>query len=750
MTSPSSGETILRKIRIELTKAMNLFSVNNTPGEAFFTFLINKKEKRVKVNRNTVNIYPKPPSNTIEFTGIDTNSNVIDIEFHNKERNKPNKIYTGQILLNSLLPYDTHHCIELVLDPFNKDNQTSTSNDCKEDVISEKLKYKDGIIPTITLSCYLFQDREKEDEKVLSKDQTPLISAVQKNSLFLVIYCLEHFKASINQKDDLGNTALHTAAIEYNNEHIILTLLNNSHVDVTIKNLDENTPLHFFCSYFRNPNCSEAFNMFLKRGADVNALNRLHETPLHRAIQNPSIRMLLVELLLRNGALVNFQTEGGQTALHWAVYMQRVDLLSILLLYGADINIPNKQGETPLSICENKYKGTAFARTFIYILELIKYLENIGADPISIKLLVKNKMFKWTLAKVSPRILFQMGITENEEQMKLVRNFKLIKDIDPEKAIKEMPSKRTLFEGEIPEKGWIRKKETCEYTGEVRKVEFGTILTAILEENNSNTVVIRTFEGSNTNVKLFNENSKILITLKQCNGLMKYFGVLEEEKALIMEYCDNGSLMDLLQRQTIGWKLVFDLAIQIIDAISFLHKQGILHRILKDSNILIVKKKIDDNNEYDDVYTIKLSNFALFELGIESEKIKKMNGLCAAPEIISNELFSDKSDIYSFGIILWQLVYKCIYNVYSKPFEEYIIQNLKEPQIMNQIVSSNLRPVIPPPTPPRLATLLRLCVLKEPETRPTLNEIESTLVACEKEYNNNSSLWDASIEVKSN
>lgn len=74
---------------------------------------------------------------------------------------------------------------------------------------------------------------------------------------------------------------------------------------MTVENNDQNTPLHYFCEKFRSPNCTEAFEIFIKKGADVNAQNKNLESPLHKAIFNNSVRILMVNLLIKNKADVN-------------------------------------------------------------------------------------------------------------------------------------------------------------------------------------------------------------------------------------------------------------------------------------------------------------------------------------------------------------------------------------------------------------------------------------------------------------
>jgi ankyrin repeat protein len=70
----------------------------------------------------------------------------------------------------------------------------------------------------------------------------------------------------VNVKNKTGETPLHRA-IQNPSIRMLLVelLLKNANVEVNTENLDKNTPFHFFCSSFRNPNCEEVFNMFMKR-----------------------------------------------------------------------------------------------------------------------------------------------------------------------------------------------------------------------------------------------------------------------------------------------------------------------------------------------------------------------------------------------------------------------------------------------------------------------------------------------------
>ena len=70
----------------------------------------------------------------------------------------------------------------------------------------------------------------------------------------------------------------------------------------------------------------------MSRKIDINAQDTVNgETPLHKAILNPSVRLLIVKLLLEHNADPNVPNTKGDTALHYAVRLNRKDLVFELL-----------------------------------------------------------------------------------------------------------------------------------------------------------------------------------------------------------------------------------------------------------------------------------------------------------------------------------------------------------------------------------------------------------------------------------
>jgi ankyrin repeat protein len=70
--------------------------------------------------------------------------------------------------------------------------------------------------------------------------------------------------------------------------------------------------------------------MMIHKGANINKQNNNGETPLHKAIFNPAVRILMVKLLVRHRADVNIPNlKGGDISLHYSVRLGRRDLVKV-------------------------------------------------------------------------------------------------------------------------------------------------------------------------------------------------------------------------------------------------------------------------------------------------------------------------------------------------------------------------------------------------------------------------------------
>ena len=154
---------------------------------------------------------------------------------------------------------------------------------------------------------------------------------------------------------------------------------------------------------------------------------------------------------------------------------------------------------------------------------------------------------------------------------------------------------------------------------------------------------------------------------------------------IIMEYCENGSLNDmLLGRNKLNEKqasvIIFETLIALID----LKSKGIIHRDLKLDNILI------------DIHGhVRLADFGLAKIH-ENEALKTSCGtpLYVSPELILKEKYDERTDIWSLGVIFYYLLYGK-FPFYSENINEMFTKIIKEqPELSDQEVSSEANDLI--------------------------------------------------------
>ncbi|KAL7442385.1 hypothetical protein ACHAXM_008382 [Skeletonema potamos] len=159
------------------------------------------------------------------------------------------------------------------------------------------------------------------------------------------------------------------------------------------------------------------------------------------------------------------------------------------------------------------------------------------------------------------------------------------------------------------------------------------------------------------------------------------------------------------------WYLVKRVASGTARGMCYLHSGNppVLHRDLKSANILL-----------DESYTAKLADFGLSRLKAVRSG---MTGNCGtvqwmAPEVLCSEDYAEPADVFSFGIILWEmLTQECPY------------EGMTPIQCALAVLNQNYRPEIPAWCPQPFRALIKNCVERDPKARPTFPQILQALDA---------------------
>ncbi|KAK7493562.1 hypothetical protein BaRGS_00015273 [Batillaria attramentaria] len=182
---------------------------------------------------------------------------------------------------------------------------------------------------------------------------------------------------------------------------------------------------------------------------------------------------------------------------------------------------------------------------------------------------------------------------------------------------------------------------------------------------------------------------------------------------LVMEYAAGGSLNRVLNGRRIPPDILVDWALQIANGMHYLHELApltLIHRDLKSSNILL-KEKVD----CDDLSkkTLKITDFGLAR---EVEKTTRMSaaGTYAwmAPEVIKSSRFSKSSDIWSYGVVLWELL------TGETPYK-----GIDALGVAYGVAINKLTLPIPSTCPSMFSKLMSDCWAQESHERPTFLDI---------------------------
>ena len=185
--------------------------------------------------------------------------------------------------------------------------------------------------------------------------------------------------------------------------------------------------------------------------------------------------------------------------------------------------------------------------------------------------------------------------------------------------------------------------------------------------------------------------SFIIANLKQDNLYICY------------EYMPGGSLSQLIQSGSIYDAI--SIALQVATGMSFLHSHHVLHRDLKSTNVML------DGNGVAKICDFGVSRYEASDMTAETGTYRWM-----APEVIRHEKYSMAADVYSFGILLWELIAR------ELPFA-----GMTPVQAAFSVAKNHLRPLIPDHASPRLRALISRCWHKDASARPTFNEIVELL-----------------------
>ena len=216
------------------------------------------------------------------------------------------------------------------------------------------------------------------------------------------------------------------------------------------------------------------------------------------------------------------------------------------------------------------------------------------------------------------------------------------------------------------------------------------------------------------NLKINNDDKIIqteidLLSKMNHTNIVKYYGSFLKGKKylnIVLEYCDRGSLLQLLNDfKHFEENLIRKYVLQILDGLEYLHYHNIIHRDIKCANILIDKNGV-----------CKLTDFGGAKLINEEINVKSsMQGTpnWMAPEVIKSSGTTRFSDIWSIGCTVIEMYQG------KPPYSDK-----KDPwSVLNTICNNNI-PKIPEGMSDKLKDFVEKCLVIEPTERYNVYQLK--------------------------
>ncbi|CAN1192554.1 Serine/threonine-protein kinase STY46 [Linum perenne] len=235
----------------------------------------------------------------------------------------------------------------------------------------------------------------------------------------------------------------------------------------------------------------------------------------------------------------------------------------------------------------------------------------------------------------------------------------------------------------------------------------------------SQEVAIKVMKPERVNTDMQKEFAQEVYIMRKVRhkNVVQFIGACTKPPSLciVTEFMSGGSVYDYLHKHKGVFKLpsLLKVAIDVSKGMNYLHQNNIIHRDLKAANLLM-----DEND------VVKVADFGVARVKTQSGVMTAETGTYRwmAPEVIEHKPYDHKADVFSFAIVLWELLTGKLPYEYLTPLQAAV-----------GVVQKCLRPTIPKHANPKLAELLERCWQQDPSLRPDFSEIIEVLQHIAKE-----------------
>ncbi|XP_042033340.1 serine/threonine-protein kinase STY46-like [Salvia splendens] len=233
-------------------------------------------------------------------------------------------------------------------------------------------------------------------------------------------------------------------------------------------------------------------------------------------------------------------------------------------------------------------------------------------------------------------------------------------------------------------------------------------------------VAVKVLRSEHLNNSLEAEFAQEVAILRQVqhDNVVRFVGACTKlpHLCIVTEYMPRGSLYEYLHKNHPSLKLpqLLKFAIDVCKGMEYLHQKDVIHRDLKTANLLMDSSSV-----------VKVADFGVARFQNNGGVMTAETGTYRwmAPEVINHQLYDQKADVFSFAIVLWELVTAKVPYDNMTPLQAALG------------VRQGLRPELPTNAHPKIISLMQRCWEAVPSERPSFSDIRIELEALQQEVN---------------